>query len=140
MLRTKVWSVGTNPQFDESFDVYGHGHITVGNDVVLNDLMCNVVAGDIFIGDYVFFGHRCVLLVGSHDYTKYNLARQVTATGKNITIQEGAWIASCSIVLPGVTIGKHSVVAAGSVVSRDVPEYCVVAGNPARIIKRLAHE
>ena len=51
-----------------------------------------------------------------------------------IVIRQGAWIGSGSIVLAGVTVGKHAVVAAGSIVTRDVRDYSVVAGNPARAI------
>jgi len=59
---------------------------------------------------------------------------------KTVVIEDDCWIAANSIILAGVTIGKGSVVAAGSVVSKDVPPYSVVAGVPARIIKsRLTH-
>ena len=53
-----------------------------------------------------------------------------------ITIEDNAWIGGGAILLPGVTIGKGSVVGAGSVVTRDVPQYCVAVGNPCRVIRR----
>ena len=62
--------------------------------------------------------------------------RQGLSAPKPIIIGDDVWIGTCSIVLPGVKIGKGSVVGAGSVVTKDVPDYCVVAGNPARIIKQ----
>ena len=56
---------------------------------------------------------------------------------KPVTIRRGAWIGAGSILLGGVTIGEHSAVAAGSVVTRDVPSYSVVAGVPAMVVKRV---
>jgi acetyltransferase-like isoleucine patch superfamily enzyme len=55
-----------------------------------------------------------------------------------IVIEEGAWVGINSTILPGVTVGKNSVVSAGSIVSKDVPDNCVVAGNPAVIVKRFS--
>jgi len=56
---------------------------------------------------------------------------------KPVHIQKGAWIGSGAIILPGVTIGVGSIVAAGAVVSKDVPDFTLAAGNPARVIKRI---
>ena len=60
-------------------------------------------------------------------------------TIKPVTIKEGAIISVGCIIIAGVTIGKNSIVGAGSVVSQDVPDFCVVVGNPARIIKKIDH-
>lgn len=60
-------------------------------------------------------------------------------TVKPVTIKNGAIINPGSIITAGVTIGENAMVATGSVVSQDIPEYCVVAGNPARVIKRIEH-
>jgi acetyltransferase-like isoleucine patch superfamily enzyme len=56
---------------------------------------------------------------------------------KKILIKRGAWIGVGAIILPGIAIGEGAIVAAGSVVSQNVPEYTVVAGNPARVVKKL---
>jgi len=56
---------------------------------------------------------------------------------KKVTIKRGAWIATSAVILPGVTVGEGAIVAAGAVVSRDVPPYTMVAGNPARPIQKL---
>ena len=60
-------------------------------------------------------------------------------TIKPVTIKEGAIISVGCIIIAGVTIGKNSIVGAGSVVSQDIPDFCVVVGNPARIIKKIDH-
>ncbi|MBK0381140.1 acyltransferase [Mucilaginibacter segetis] len=57
-----------------------------------------------------------------------------------ITVRDNAWIGMNCIILKGVTIGEGAIVGAGSVVTRDVPDWCIVAGNPAKVIKEIAHE
>lgn len=87
----------------------------------------------------VFFGHDVMLLTGSHDYTVFGEERKKRGGGGPITIREGAWIATRAIILGPCEIGKHAVVGAGSVVTKDIEEYTVVAGNPAKIIKIIPH-
>lgn len=96
--------------------------------------------GQVIIEDNVFFGHRVMILTGGHDYTKFGMDRQLGAiNGKPVTIKTGAWICSGAIITPGTVIGEHSVVAAGSVVVKNVEPYTVVGGNPAYKIKDIPH-
>ena len=85
----------------------------------------------------VFSGHDVMLLTGSHDYTEFGDERKKASDGGAIYIKEGVWLASKCMILGGVTIGEHSVIGAGSVVTHDVPPYTLVAGNPAKIIKQI---
>ena len=66
-------------------------------------------------------------------YQRRNLESYV----QSVVIEKGAWVGACSIILSGVTVGEGSIVTAGSVVSRDVSPYTVVAGNPARLVSKL---
>jgi maltose O-acetyltransferase len=91
----------------------------------------------ITIGDYVSFGHDCMVLTGFHDMKEVRAIRQASICHKPIVIKDGAWIASGVIICPGVTIGENSVIGAGSVVTRDVPDNCFYAGIPARFVKKL---
>ena len=93
----------------------------------------------ITIGEYSFCGHGVKILTGSHDYTKFNHDRQRALTPKPVTIGRGVWIASFAIILPGVTIGDHSVVGAGALVSKNIPSYEMWVGNPAKVIKKIPH-
>ena len=77
------------------------------------------------IGAYTYISNGAMIL--SHDFI--NKRHVETRIGKNV------FIGSYAIILPGVSVGSHAIVAAGSVVTKDVPEYCMVAGNPARVIK-----
>lgn len=91
----------------------------------------------ITIGNDVFMGHGVKIITGYHDYTKRGNERQISVKHSPVTIEEGAWIASFAIILPGVTIGKHAVVGAGSVVTHNVVAGTLVAGNPAKFIKTI---
>ncbi len=84
----------------------------------------------------VGFGHQVKILTGSHDYTKTGKER-AKVISKPVTIRTGAWVASCSIILPGTEIGEYAVVGAGSVVRGKVPPYTLVAGNPAKTIRNI---
>lgn len=87
----------------------------------------------------VFSGHNVALLTGSHDYRLFGEERKASTLKAPIHIKEGAWIGSFAIILGGVTIGKHSVIGAGAVVTKDVPDYEVWVGVPARFIKEISH-
>ena len=96
-----------------------------------------VLIGPIIIGDDVMLAQNIVVLGLNHNYQNINLpiSKQSYST-QLITIEDECWIGANSVITAGVTIGKHSVVAAGSVVVKNVPSYCVVAGNPAKVVKR----
>lgn len=94
--------------------------------------------GGISIGDDVYLAPRVQLLAVDHDYS--DLDRPISAQPiitRGIVIEDDVWIGAGAIVLDGVRIGRHSVVAAGAVVTRDVPSYTVVGGVPARMLKDM---
>ncbi|MGN1363122.1 MAG: DapH/DapD/GlmU-related protein [Methanobrevibacter sp.] len=106
--------------------------LKLGNNVFINSGCLAMARGGINIEDNVMLASNVQLLSNNHDL--YN--RSVLLC-KPILIKEGAWIGAGATVLPGVCIGKYAVVGAGSVVTKDVPDYNVVVGNPARVIKTL---
>lgn len=144
LIKTKYpkTTVGTNFRCAPSFCIHsGQQSVKIGNHCSLVDGLINAgPTAAVTIEDYVFFGHGVKILARGHDHTYTNEQRQTIITGKPITIKEGAWIASGAIILAGVTVGQHAVVAAGSIVTKDVPAYTIVAGNPARIIKKIKPE
>lgn len=99
----------------------------------------NTGSGTITIGEGVIFGHNSMVLTGKHNYEAKDIEtlRYDVPQGRDIVIGDGTWIASGAMVMGGVTIGKHCVVAASAVVTKDVPDYSFVAGVPAKIIKTL---
>jgi acetyltransferase-like isoleucine patch superfamily enzyme len=106
---------------------------------VVNDALFNLSSGDITVGPHAFFGHHVAVLTGTHDITKFGRDRQtaIPKSGRDVVIGEGAWLASHVLVLGPCSIGPHAVVAAGSLVLRDVEAYTVVAGRPARLVRRI---
>jgi acetyltransferase-like isoleucine patch superfamily enzyme len=106
---------------------------------IVNDALFNTTCGEITIGEWGMIAHGACLATGTHDVTKFNLERQLTAPfyDCDITLEEGAWVATNSLVIGPCRIGRHAVVAAGSLVRHDVPAYTVVAGSPARVISEL---
>lgn len=86
--------------------------------------------GGLFIGDNVTIASYVKIIDGKHDINH----PQFPALFAPIIIKDYAWICTGAIVIYGVTIGKAAVVAAGAVVTKDVPDYAIVAGNPAKII------
>lgn len=106
---------------------------------IVNNALFNASGGEISIGEYAFFGHEVAVLTGTHDITKFGRERQTTfpRSGRDVVIEEGVWVASHAMVLGPVRIGKHAVVAAGSLVLEDVAPYTVVAGRPAKVMKKI---
>ena len=106
---------------------------------VVNNALFNVGSGDITVGENAFFGHNVSVLTGTHDITKFGRERMfaIPRTGRDIVIEEGAWVASNSLVLGPCRIGAHAVVGGGSLVLGDVEPYTVVAGAPARVLRTI---
>ena len=130
---------------------------SLGDYSVIESFTCiNNAVGDVIIGDHTRVGlHNTVIgpvSIGNH----VNLAQGITVTALNhnfkdtdkrideqgvnttpVVIEDDVWIGANAVVLPGIRIGTHSVIAAGAVVTKDVPPHSLVAGVPAKIIKKI---
>lgn len=105
-------------------------HIAKGAMVNTNCLM--MARGGIEIEEDVMIASNAQLITNNHDFYE-----RMILTCKPIHIKKGAWIGAGATILPGVTVGKYAIVGAASVVSKDVDDYAMVVGNPARKIKEL---
>lgn len=97
----------------------------------------NVIIGPVTIGNYVMLAQNIVVSGLNHQYQNIAvpISLQPVSTAP-IVIEDECWIGANAVITAGVTIGKHSVVAGGAVVTKSVPPYSVVAGNPAKVIKQ----
>lgn len=113
-------------------------HLEEAN-IAINDLLINTRSGHVTIKKNCFFGHRCMLLTGNHDYSKTGFDRltAVPDSGRDILIEQGVWLGSGVTVLGPCHIGENAVIAAGSLVIDDVPANTIVAGHPAKPVRYI---
>lgn len=112
---------------------YGQ-NIKVGKNVFINSGCCFQDQGGIEIGDNVLIGQQVVIATLNHDL---NAERRANMLPAPVKIGNRVWVGAHATILSGVTVGDNSVIAAGAVVTKDVPPNVVVAGVPAKIIKQI---
>jgi len=144
LMRQAGVQIGRSSLIQGSMHITGSGEnpchqISIGYySLISGELHCDVGA-PIRIGDRVRIGHQVSLLTVDHQVGPSEMRSGKTKCGP-IEIGDGAWIASRVVVLPGVRIGAGAIVAAGSVVTRDVPDHTLVVGVPARVVRNLNAE
>jgi acetyltransferase-like isoleucine patch superfamily enzyme len=120
-------------------DSYIAAHVYLTDDVVLGDHSTlnphATVRGKVRIGDGVRIGAYASLLGFNHSFDPSAPVYQQPTTSLGITVGDDVWIGSHAIILDGVTVGEHSVIGAGAVVTKDVPAWSLMAGNPARRVR-----
>lgn len=112
---------------------YGQ-NIVVGKGVFINSGCCFQDQGGINIGNNVLIGPQVVIATLNHDFAPQNRKSMIA---KAVVIEDNVWIGAHATICPGVSIGQNSVIAAGAVVTHNVPPNVVVAGVPAKIIKNI---
>lgn len=143
-------------RYNARLDVFPFNSLKIGKKTIIeSNAVINNGVGNVEIGDFCRIGINCVIIgpvkIGNHVI----LAQNIVISGLNhgyedvntpiskqrvqvnlIVIEDESWIGANSVITAGVHIGKHAIVAAGSVVTKDVQEYSVVAGSPAKVIKQ----
>ncbi len=120
------------------FYTVGGADIRVGRNVFVNQNCTFYDLGGLDIADDVMIGPNVSLITTGHPLEPSQ--RRTTTIGRPIVIEKGVWIAAGATIIGGVTVGENSVVAAGSVVTRDVPPNTLVGGNPARVIRSVVSD
>ena len=130
----------TGSEIDETLRIFTPFHInygkktTFGRDCFVNFGCTFLALGGITIEDDVFIGPHCVLATEYHPEEPTTRHSLLT---KPIVVKRNAWLGANVTVLAGITIGENAIVAAGSVVTKDVPDNMVVAGSPARVVREI---
>ena len=116
-------------------DSFLHGPIVLGNEVAINH-GCSLDGGSgkIVIGDQTRIANNVTIYAFNHGMSPNNPIYQQKSNSKGITIGKDVWIGAQAGIVDGVTIGDCAVIGMGAIVTKDVPDYGIVAGNPARII------
>ena len=155
LYQQRAWS--SKIYWSVRMDTPPYRRFWLGKKSVIESYCCiNNAVGDVTIGDYTRIGIHCTVIGPVCIGNNVNLAQGITVTALNhnfedtsmrideqgistkpIVIGDDVWIGSNAVILPGVTIGRHAVVAAGAVVTKDVPPYSLVGGIPAKEIKKM---
>ena len=120
------------------FYTAGGDEIRVGKNVFINQNCTFYDLGGLDIADDVMIGPNVSIITAGHPLAASR--RRAVTIGKPIAIKRSVWIAAGATIIGGVTVGENSVVAAGSVVTRDVPPDTLVGGNPARVIRAIGDD
>lgn len=143
-------------RYSSRLDVFPFNQFHLGANSVIEDFSTiNNGVGDVFIGTKTMIGMGCVIIGPVSIGNNVMLAQNIVVSGlnhgfedismppslqkvscKNIEISDDVWIGANSVITAGVTLGKHCIIGAGSVVTKDVPAFSVAVGNPAKVIKR----
>ena len=109
--------------------------VKIGNNSGLG--IGSTIQGEAIIGDDVMIGAECYIYTQNHkhDRTDIHMIKQGYEIEKPVVIDDDVWIGSRVTILPGVHIGKGVVIGASSVVTKDIPDYSIACGNPARVVK-----
>lgn len=115
---------------------WGGAHVHFGKCVYANFNLTLVDDGHIYVGDYVLIGPNVTIATPNHPILP-ELRRKGLQYNKDVHIEENVWIGANVTVVPGVTIGKNSVIGAGAVVVKDIPANSVAVGNPCKVIRQI---
>lgn len=157
LYQHRAWS--SKVYWSVRMDTPPYRRFWLGEKSVIESYCCiNNAVGDVTIGNYTRIGIHCTVIGPVCIGNNVNLAQGITVTALNhnfedtsmrideqgistkpVIISDDVWIGANAVILPGVTIGRHSVVAAGAVVTKDVPDNSLVAGIPAKVIRQLTN-
>ncbi len=127
-LKIRIWAL-RKQGFSVGQNVYLPSDISIAHNFVYKQ-------GELSIGNRVSIAPNVTIILSSHSNFS-NASKSISQKENHVIINDDAWIGAGAILLNGVTIGQGAIVGAGSIVTRDVPSYTVVAGNPARVIRNI---
>lgn len=136
VLPFNPFSIGDNSMVEDFTTINnGVGEVRIGNNSLIG--LGNVIIGPITVGNNVILAQNIVASGLNHNYA--DIRQPIHQQGVSvapIVIEDDCWIGANTVITAGVRIGKHCVIAAGAVVTKNIPPYSVAVGNPARVIKQ----
>ncbi len=142
ILKQLFGSIGTNVRVNRPFVTDFGCHTFIGNDTVININCTFLDAADIKIGNRVLIGPDVKLYTTFHPLhtdERFRTSKEgnyYLTQAKSIVIEDDTWICGNVTIVPGVHIGKNVVIGAGSVVTKDIPDHVIAAGNPCKVIRK----
>ena len=139
MLKAHLGHMGEKVWIAKTFNCDNGRNIFIGDNFTGNYNLTMLDIREIHIGDHVMIGPNTLITTVNHPLSPMGRRRHI-GIAKPVIIGDDVWIGGNVTILPGVTIGHNVVVAAGAVVTKDVPDNCVVGGVPARKIKDIEND
>ena len=139
MVREILGTAGENAFINPPFYCDYGTHIHVGKNFFANYNCTIIDVAPVTIGDYCQMAPNVAIYTAGHPVYP-ETRNSAYEYGIEVTIGDNVWIGGNTVILPGVHIGSNSVIGAGSVVTRDIPEWVVAAGNPCRVIRTITEE
>lgn len=142
--------IGDNCELCGRFHIRGEGKVSIGNNTTIRYGSIVISSCGISIGDNVIISNNVLIYDNNSHPTDPKMREEMSKSGfhselwsfvyadkKPVVIEDNVWIGERTTILKGVRIGKGSIVASNAVVTKDVPPYTIVAGNPAKIVKKI---
>ena len=140
ILKELFAEVGENCYIQAPYHAMWGGHnVHLGNNVYINFNCTSVDDAQIYIGDHTMIAPNATIIAASHPVSP-SLRKEGYGCNKPVHIGKNVWIASNVTILPGVTIGDHSIIGAGSVVTKDIPPNVIAFGHPAEVHREITEE
>ncbi len=140
LLKQLFAEIGESCYIEAPFHAnWGGKHVHLGSHVYVNYNLTLVDDTHIYIGDHVMIAPNVVIATGTHPIHP-ELRRKEAQYNLPVHIQDNVWLGAGCLVMPGVTIGENSVIGAGSVVTKDIPENVVAVGNPCRVLRDISEK
>lgn len=141
LFRGLGFNVSDSARIFSSVQIFGNISVQIGENTFIGHE--SVITGGlakIEIGSNCDISDRVSIFCGTHEIDSKGIRVAGNGIGKDIKIGDGVWIGYGSLILPGVTIGNKAIIAAGSVVHKDIEDNTIVGGNPIKIIRKINNE
>ncbi len=136
ILKALIPDLGENVSISAELYVDYGDRCHIGNGTFINHNAYLMDGGGIFIGSHCFIGPNCGMYTATHPFVAEE-RNQGLEQAKPIVLKDNVWLGAYVTLLPGVTVGEGSVIGAGSVVDRNIPDHVVAVGNPCRVLRKI---